>query len=164
MQKPRYQFMTVDPGLGGTGWAVFAEGTILPRAFGILNRPPPKLDWTDRAEWLAFCLEETIAEYPAPKVYIEYPAYFASVGGEMVAKRGDLCKLTYLVGMLAGRGCLYANSILLPVNQWKGQLPKKVVENRVKKVLGNEFNGKYPSHVYDSIGMGFYLKGKGIET
>lgn len=73
------------------------------------------------------------------------------------AVRGDLNKLS----MLIGRYTEYLSSIGLQVKillprQWKGQLPKQAVAERVKKIIGRTFK---THHEYDAVGIGLAVQG-----
>lgn len=95
--------------------------------------------------------------------YIEWPSFFASAVGHAAAARGDLVKLTFGAGFVCGQlrrefGCLIEP---IPVNDWKGQLPKSVVIGRIRKILGKDACRKLgiKSHAWDAVGIGLYAKG-----
>jgi hypothetical protein len=150
-------FMTVDPGLNGTGWVVF-QNMQDPRfrANGVINIRNG--DWDSRAIDIACEIYAIACELEVRKIYCEYPAYFDSAAGQMVAKRGDLLKLTFLVGCLKGISHPMRFS-LLPVNTWKGQLPKEVVKKRIQRILGDDLCKRLKSHDVDACGMGLFLQG-----
>lgn len=78
----------------------------------------------------------------------------------MVARRGDLVKLTYLVGKFSSfLPTEPEDFILVRVVDWKGQLPKSVVARRVFKILPGLSSQKISDHAVDAIGIGLYLKG-----
>ncbi|GAH42403.1 unnamed protein product [marine sediment metagenome] len=56
----------------------------------------------------------------------------------------------------------FAKWILVPVNEWKGQLPKPVVVRRVRQVLGkleDEQGKTIATHAIDATGIGLWVKG-----
>lgn len=75
--------------------------------------------------------------------------------------KGDIVKLSVLAGILAGFvGHTYT---LVPfpvgVNEWKGQLPKELVKERVlrrMKRTGQSLQTNQ-THEFDAIGIGFHI-------
>ena len=154
------KFLTIDPGISGTGWALWNREMRLVNA-GILTG---KGKWNQKAEQICEKLAHLIRENRENHTitgYIEIPSFFQSAGGEMVARRGDLVKLTWVAGMLhrtiVGQGGFVR---MVPVSMWKGQLPKHVIENRVMKRLGIQcVKLGIRSHAFDAVGIGLYLRG-----
>ena len=85
--------------------------------------------WQERAIKYGKVVGEICKVAMVDLVGIEYPAFFNSAGGTMVAKKGDLLKLTFLVGIIYTyvRRHQGIKVLLVPVNEWKGQLPKEIV-------------------------------------
>jgi hypothetical protein len=110
----------------------------------------------------AYYVQEISGRHAWEVVAIETPMFMPGTRqGAMVALRGDLVKLAMLTGLLMGY--LRDPCILVPVNQWKGQLPKKVVERRVKDVITAKLAKRMElrSHMWDAVGIGLYaLYGK----
>ena len=153
--------ISIDPGVSGTGYAVWDEKrwdfVVPPTHVGIV--PIPKnIGWMPKCLEIVSAVDVLVGFHNCRKVYIEYPAYHQSNAGQMIARRGDLVKLTFLAGMIAGR--IHAHPILIPVMTWKGQLPKNVIEYRIKKVLGEKACATYKSHIWDAVGIGLFAKGK----
>lgn len=91
---------------------------------------------------------------------IEWPVFYDDAGGHMVAKRGDLNKLVFSVGWFACMCSELGMEVnLLPVPQWKGQLPKSVVNYRIVKLLGKDACSTFATHAWDAVGLGLYWKG-----
>lgn len=147
--------LAIDPGLSGTGWAFF-EGKTL-KDHGVLTFRD-NVEWDERARMYAASIRSLMIHFKGGRAYCEYPAFFESAAGTMVAKTGDLLKLTFLVGLMAGM--VYPNPfILVPVHQWKGQLPKEVVNERIKKILGEKTCERIKSHAWDAVGIGLHVNG-----
>lgn len=154
------QVLSIDPGTSGCGWAIWditrRKNWELLR-YGVFV--PVKLrgnDTNDLQRWQyeAEQVSETVAgigKY-CESMYVEYPSVF---GGGVAAQSGAIVKLATLVGMIMGG--FQGESILVPVVNWKGQLPKEIVAKRVKKILPN---CKAESHAIDAIGIGLYLQGR----
>ena len=143
--------ITIDPGLTGTGYAIWDKKWELMR-YGILN--PPPLSWENKAYAIAGKISELCGTYGVNEGAIEFPAFFQSAGGATVAASGALVKLTMLVGIICGT--VDFKPILVEVRDWKGQLPKDVIIKRIKRILPN---CKAKSHDWDAIGIGLHLKG-----
>lgn len=156
--------MTVDPGLKGTGYAIWRarhwDRSSPPTEVGVIHPQISvgnDLDGMRRSKEIANRLWDLTTGWNCTHVFVEDPAYFDSAGGQMSARRGDLKKLVFLAGMICGR--LIYQSQIVRVNDWKGQLPKVVVEARVRSALGDDNCEGYHSHIWDAVGMGLYLKG-----
>ena len=145
--------ITIDPGINGTGWALWKSWKLVDT--GIFYAPA-KLDWIEKCQAIESKCIYLERENPITDCYLEYPAYFDSVGGNMVAKRGDLLKLTFLVGLIYA---VFLKSHLIPVRTWKGQLPKDVVIQRIKQLLPPETYMNFKTHVWDAVGIGLHVKG-----
>jgi hypothetical protein len=90
------------------------------------------------------------------RVVIEYPAFMpGTAGGMMVAARGDLVKLTILVGYLSS-AFHWQGVQLIPVHKWKGQLPKRIVEQRITAVLRSPLVKTLKKDEWDAVGIGLY--------
>jgi len=149
------RLMTVDPGISGSAYAVWNNKWQLVEAQNLY--PSSEADsWEDACVSLSEKVAQLTIRHEVTVGAIEYPAYFASVSGEMVAKKGDLLKLTFLVGMLY---CQFVECTLVPVREWLGQLPKEVVEGRIRRILGAEACKDFKSHTWYAVGIGLYLKG-----
>lgn len=167
MARKCQHVMTIDPGLGGTGWCYWPElgpRKLAPMGHGVLTAPAGK-SWQARVSWLANELEGLLIHLKLDNddhdcaFIIEWPTLWTGSAKSMASgEEGDLFKLSYLVGALAslisttvGREC-----VLLTPNHWKGQLPKREVLKRVKRLTGVTFE----DHEGDAAGMGMYLLGK----
>ena len=143
--------ITIDPGTNGTGYAIWDKEWKLV-AWGVLRSK--KKEWEEKMEEISFKLRTKVKSYNLSKGYIEEPAKFQGTFGTMVANRGDLVKLSIFVGYIKGYIRIPVESV--PVISWKGQLPKEVVIQRIKRLLP-KVNAE--DHSWDAIGIGLYLKG-----
>jgi hypothetical protein len=91
------------------------------------------------------------------KAFIEGVQIYGDITSQTSARSGYLTELSYLIGayniILQKHG--YDTKILLP-RQWKAQLPKEAVRERVQLegyILDN-------SHEYDAVGIGLAVLGK----
>lgn len=169
--------LTIDPGLDGTGVAVWgAEGvapvavfTIHPRA--AMLKVPDRLEasgvssllswaWVGAGEQLGVELNLQLEQFdPISHVYCEWPALFGGASGHIAAARGDLGKIYWACGIIARVAAQHrAHFYPVPVAVWKGQLPKPIVVSRCKQRLGPaaaRFKD-CDEHSWDAIGLGLW--------
>ena len=145
--KPENYWVTIDPGLGGTGWAVFHKKEL--KKWGTYY-PPKGKDWKEKAECVVNELghiEQHSAFGRVVKMFCEWPSY------QTVAAQNTMSvvKLAYLIG---GICTYYTNVTLIPVVKWKGSLPKEVTKKRAERY----FHCKgFKSHAADAVGIGQYI-------
>lgn len=154
--------LSIDPGLNGTGWVVAflnRNGQVNIIRSGIINEKNGTLE--ERAGAIAAEIVWIANRNNVSRICCEYPAFFDSVSGQMVAKRGDLVKLTFLIGYIAGMLHEFGKCELIPVNEWKGQLPKSVINERVKQILGEKRWNLLglKSHAVDACGIALFVLG-----
>lgn len=158
-------FVTLDPGQR-TGVAIW-RADFFPRLeapIGCQLWTPGagarEWSWSDRCLRMAERIRVFLREYPVKNVYCELPAFFEGEKGHAAAAKGDVVKLSYLVGVYAGichtRGVPFQ---LVPVREWKGQLSKSIVKARIQRKLGGENCGNYRGDIWDAVGIGLYVKG-----
>lgn len=157
-------FISIDPGIVGTGLAVWFPDEEYPVQVAILqpdklagSREPGTDSWHERAATLMSALEAYVQAWSPDLVAIEEPIYFDDEYGQMAAKEGSFTKLVRLVGMMEQ----LFNSMgipmkWVPVREWKGQLPKKVVERRIRAILPDL---EAESHELDAVGVGLHHRG-----
>jgi hypothetical protein len=155
------RILSIDPGISGTGFALWSENRELPLKVGnVYSRAGT---WQTRANLLPGKLDEEIGAQPLlQRVYIEFPQRFNSAVGNAASsgEESDLLKLTYLIGCF---GLFFferrIQTHLIPVNVWKAQLSKEAVIHRIRKRLPDIDTMKPASHTWDAIGLGLYARG-----
>lgn len=157
--------LSIDPGLSGTGVAVWAyeewEKLVPPvltkniyETKG-LNHLSVRMDslWENLWKWKL----EATACAQIEGVMIEQPKDFDSVKGQAAAKESSIVKLSMLIGYLT---CGFVSKgipvLYVGVNEWKGQLPKDLVKNRLQSTFPDL---KCESHSWDAVGIGLNRKG-----
>jgi hypothetical protein len=73
--------------------------------------------------------------------------------------KGDLQKLCFLVGMLAGYFKTARSFTPVTPNEWKGQLPKQVVIRRLIKRFGATATADWQKDAWDAVGIGLWKMG-----
>jgi hypothetical protein len=144
--------MTIDPGASGSGWALWSEGWELLKNGVVL--PPKSDEWEQQAYYTVGHLRDVAKKSGAEAGYVEFPAFFQAHGAG-VASSGALVKLAWFVGLVCGKMPMYVE--LVTVGEWKGQLPKRIVEDRIRKILPGV---RAKSHDWDAIGIGLYKAGR----
>lgn len=150
-------WISVDPGIRGTGFAVWQEDTLA--AWGNVF-PKGKGFWVQRMRQVIAEFEKVLRVYPDCRLMvIEQPMYFSSAFGNAVATSGDLIKLASVFGGLLGLAMALKVPAIepVPVTDWKGQLPKSVTEKRVRRAYPNYV---IEDHALDAVGLGIFWKGK----
>jgi hypothetical protein len=168
--------ISVDPGLTGTGVVYWTSG--VPIKVKVLISPRKEPDEFEgdmtiyRSGWIAQHIREDspFVVGPATTLVIEMPEFQAGATRIMGWKTGDLQKLTLLVGVISGRLHRMVRDVRLVFpSQWKGQLPKDVVERRLTEHFGvpkvRALGVK--THAWDALGIGLFahqqtwMKGRG---
>ena len=143
--------ITIDPGLSSgyaiwdTKWKLLDYGLCL---------PDEKEIWEVKAYEVAAKLKEVAVKWRCTEGYIEYPAFFEIHGASGIANSGALVKLAFFVGLVCGTMPFLVQRV--EVRVWKGNLPKEVVIRRILRIFPDI---KAKKDMWDSIGIGLYLKG-----
>lgn len=150
--------MSIDPGVSGTGWALWNESMLL--KCGTLHYKYTAEEWLQKARQICFEFERIFRGEMVEEFVFEYPVFMRGYGGYTTASTGSLIKLAVLTGMLISLAMesKMADVVLVEPSQWKGQLPKKVCENRIRKILPN-LARKHSNHAIDAIGLGLWRAG-----
>lgn len=158
--------LTVDPGLSGTGWAIFHGKELIDH--GTLKSVGGG-DWINHAFSLARSVEH-VAEYSKgiDLVVIEKCRNLPSAKGVAATLSDAITKLAIFTGMcMMVCGQHTAHIELIEPSAWKGSMSKDVMDRRVARALGAaNFQCKAPikfldskigetsSHSRDAIGIG----------
>jgi hypothetical protein len=165
----------VDPGLGGTGWAFFRMIRTLfpktappfkPECSGVLKIHKGEYEgsWLQHSSCVIAAFRGLLSAYKPQTVVLESPALWsgnaishASAISGKDGEPGDLFKLAYLLG---GLGTAVADltgnqPVLVMPYEWKGQLPKEVILERL-----DSWGIKAKDHEADAIGMGLAAQGR----
>jgi len=153
--------MTIDAGITGTGIALWEEARwnlLSPPIYTECFKPRAAVDEHIRLMFIVNSLQAVVQSLGTPRrVYIERPDYFQSYKGQVSAASGSLVILCLTAGAIAG--LFLDNLSWVTVNDWKGQLPKHIVQDRIKQKLGLR-DLSYPTdHEWDAVGIGLYEKG-----
>lgn len=149
------RWMSIDPGIGGTGWAMWEEEKLVASS-SIKPRIKGK-SWEQKAAAIIDQLRDVCNNCRPMQCFIEQP-FIALDGGraEISAKRQDVVKLSILNGMIVQA---IPNTHQVRVIDWKGQCPKHIFKKRIERYLSsiNYRPSTTTSHELDAIGIGRHI-------
>jgi hypothetical protein len=153
------EMVSIDPGVGGTGM-VFWKGEKAVKVLTLRSGSSP--DWAIKARTIMESFNQFMRLLGrVDRVVMEMPGYMAGVGGHMVAQSGDLVKLALLTGMIFEASHAFSSNVeLVPVHEWKGQLPKDVCAERIFEIMGASFPKGQSNHAVDALGIGLWAQGR----
>lgn len=157
MRKP---MMAIDPGLQGTGYAIWHRDPRVPDEAGVL-RGPRGPDWMARVDHIAVNISELVRNYEVRHIICEQMEHFGTAQSSMSWKTGDLQRTVFLIGTIHGMTRLRCRFELVTPREWKGQLPKSVTIARVRRALGRDTCRGLciETHAWDAVGIGLWKKG-----
>lgn len=158
------KILCVDPG-SNLGYAIFNEGNKIPITAGNLYPGSRCFTWEDRcfevcrqldAKLNSFCIDNGICGLEV--AVIEWPSVMlGSAEGGAAAGKKDLMKLGAAVGMIILTCKPRTKRFEFPtVAEWKGQLPKNIVNERIEAICGKL---PYSNHALDACGLGLWYMG-----
>ena len=159
---PYPRLYSIDPGLGGTGWAFWEDGRLM--HVGIVHDRAKDDTLAARCEGIVRQLDTQMPviddKFVNIVMVIEMPQHMASAKG-IAAQAGSVYKLAFLVGYIANAFNDFEVIVTTPM-EWKGQLPKDVVQQRVIRRLGVRTCVKHNirSHAWDAVGLGLWANGR----
>ena len=121
--------VTIDPGISGTGIAVFLKDKLqYAKSF---SYPGKNKTMIERSQEYCDRLDKIFIDQinGQPKFYIEKPDYYDSDKGKVCAESGGLFKLIFFVGFLTCHIVRKGYDVtLIPFSNWKGNLSKRIVQ------------------------------------
>lgn len=160
--------LALDPGLQGTGYAMWKSRSRAehharrwaPDQVGVISPRGPDIDWWERALMIAELI--ALLRYSErTRIVCEFTEYHQAAHRVMAWKTGDLQKLTFLSGVIFA---VTRPNPFLPVvtSGWKGQLSKRLVEDRIRKRLGQQTCERLgiKTHAWDATGIGLWALGR----
>lgn len=154
------KLMAIDPGLQGTGFAIWNDGTT-PREVGVL-RGPAGPDWMKRVDAIAVQVSDLVHRYKVKRIICEQMESYNTASSSMAWGKGDLQRTVFLIGTIHGMTRIRVKRFeLVTPRVWKGQTGKQVTIHRVHKRLGRETCRQLgmKTHAYDAVGIGLWSMG-----
>jgi len=155
------RLISIDPSINNVGIAVWE----LPNALLEYKLVHPKVGQRnneyDKSLSILDQLKEWIKEYEVNRMILEVPEHWAVAGFE-ARETGSIAKLMLVVGLIYSLKHELEELKIVKPREWKGQLPKDVMENRLREdysAIGIDLAALNPN-VVDAIGIGhFYITG-----
>lgn len=142
MEK-KMRFLCIDPGLSGTGIAVFNERKLV----AWRNIYPKGETFQEKA--VDVCREIPLGFHTA---FCEWPTGNFGGAKALAARNSDaILKLCFLIGKLSTQ---FNEFNLVPVIKWKGQLKKEITQKRAEEFFHQK---GFTSHCSDAVGIGKYV-------
>lgn len=151
--------ISVDPGRNG-GCAHWEEDFGAPTRTTVWA-PAKDLPWELAILVMGRTLVREVAYGPAI-MWCEWPTlHESSEAGRETARSGALVKLAASIGV-AIEVCRSHDIkfVPVPVADWKGQMSKVAVENRIRRILGPDACSNFRTHAWDAVGIGLHMKGR----
>lgn len=159
-------FASIDPGLGGTGYAIWDRKDfarlVPPKVSGWIF-PSIDKEWPDAVAEIGYQMSNILRLHCVHEVFIELPQLMRSAAGAAAASSGDLVKLSMAAGSVVGSlNPSWSKTTMVDIAKWKGQVSKAETERRVRELLPRyRFScDKPPSHEIDAVGIGLHVKGR----
>jgi hypothetical protein len=162
------RILFIDPGVRNLGYAFWEKlerrarpmkrKLIVPSKSGRVNAP-------SRKPWLDAVLDDQcgwftsfLAYAQVDSVVIESAEVWSDSAVSMAsATQGDLMKLTTLIGVLCHAFLIYngRKPTLISPREWKGTMPKDVMEQRLRLAIsGAGQHRQFSAHEADAVAMG----------
>lgn len=145
-------WITIDPGISGTGLAFFEDSRLLKWITVRSYRDT----WQEKTKGIVEVIQRHHEEFNFKwsKVFIEWPSNFMGTAkGQVAIGTGSILKLAYLIGLISG-SIQGPEMVLISVQRWKGSLPKKVTQKRAEKFFKQK---GFSNHVSDAVGIGQFV-------
>lgn len=125
-----------------------------------------KLDSWVRKHQNAACLRAYATSNVRRILAIEFPvARLGDSVGFVSTSGGDTIALGYAAGLYQGFSAdLFDDVLLVTPQQWKGQLSKRITEQRMRRVIDpiDAQNKQIKSHAWDAVGLALFAAGISI--
>lgn len=141
--------MTIDPGISGTGYAIFNKRKLID--YGNIY-PKKAKTFTARAASICHRTIGMARLHGCVAVWCEWPSNFmGSKKGIAAFNSNSIIKLAYLIGRINER---WGFINMVQVQRWKGQLPKEVTRKRAERFFKRT---GFKSHAADAVGIGQWV-------
>lgn len=151
------RLMSVDPSINNVGIAIWQLPNALMMHKLLHPKPGSREDEYSKSLSIFHQVKEWITTYAVNRIILEVPEHWA-VGGFEARESGGMAKLTVVTGMIYTLYDVMDELKIVRPRDWKGQLPKDVMMNRLKdgyKEIGVDLE-KLNNNVVDAIGIGHY--------
>lgn len=146
--------LAIDPSTTSTGWVRVDDAAVI-LEYGLIR--PKQKEWRNRVVTILEDMKSLITT--VDEVVIEEPDVQGLVGRTTNALSKITAVAYGLYGLAKG---LNISCQLIPVQTWKGQLPKEVVYGRLEQIYGrsnlpgSELKNPWEHDAIDAIGLAYY--------
>ena len=156
--------MGIDPSVNACGIAVHSISSKKLVHHELLKPLNKTTDASYKAYSITKQIYKLVIKYNVSVVVLEVPTYW-SIAGFIARESGSIFKLTFLCGMVCGRLIKIVKMIIVNPGQYKGQLTKTVVANRLAKepMYKHIDIHKLNHNVCDAIYIGFWYLHKKLK-
>lgn len=151
----------IDPSVNYLGWVVMDPGVVV--SYGTINAGQMKTaSYTERIDWMIDRLNDVASDFIFDEIAMEQPETWGAYKSVASSRSGSLQVLTLLTGALmywACRAVGVENVELVKVSQHKGQLPKRITQQRMERKYNVKFNS---DHEADACSVGNFVLTKGV--
>lgn len=152
--------MSIDPSINNCGAAIFNDKKLIFNKLLVSynikvikkQEHKEKFDYICKSESIVEQIKMCMDDYNVDMLILEVPEYW-KVGGYESRESGAMFKLTFLCGMICG---IKNNTITYTPSDWKKQLPKDVVNIRLRKYYPDVNIVSTDHNVVDAIGIGHF--------
>jgi hypothetical protein len=161
--KKKIRLMSLDPSINNLGMAIWDLETKTLLMHKLLHPlKDAKENEYEKSYSMLMQLKKWNQTYGVNKVICEVPEHW-SVSGFEARETGSIAKLCFVCGLIYSLRCEVDEMKVVTPREWKGQLPKSVVANRLYEEYIKKYNIdmiKMNQNVMDAVGIGhFYLYG-----
>jgi Holliday junction resolvasome RuvABC endonuclease subunit len=149
--KGHLNWLTIDPGLRRTGWALWRQDELVEWGL-VTSRDLTTVDWKLTAHLMGQRVYQIATRYSVSFVLSEMPEEHMSGKGRAALNSGSVRKLAYYVGLLNG-ALRHVEFQSIEPSRWKGTVPKEVTTRRVLRSYP-QVPADLMSDVYDAIAIG----------
>lgn len=158
------RLMSIDASINNLGMAIWDMGSKTLLLWKLVH---PKVDKRKNEYEKSLSMSDQLREwaraYVVNHTILEVPEHW-SVGGYEARETGSIAKLCFVCGLIYGMQYDMETFELVIPREWKGQLPKDVMANRLQNdyiKYGIDMNGsvtgtKLNENVADAIGIGHF--------
>lgn len=157
VQKKKDRLLSCDPSINNVGIAIWELPNVLIEYKLLHPKVGQRSNEYDKSWSIFHQMKEYIQTYEVNRMILEIPSHW-SVAGFEARETGSMAKLMLVVGMIYSLKDELEELKIVKPNEWKGQLSKEVMENRLRddyNTIGVELEKLNPN-VVDAIGLGHY--------
>lgn len=164
--------LAIDVGIRAMGFAVWEYRKLqAPDYADVINVPHKIKDWNRAADFIVSELDRKLQRFSIIRKDIislccEWAEYRGSSHVGIAAAANDSYSILCFMNGIHKIQFETADFNFIPVSKWKGTLNKKIVKNRLKRVIGNSdlAGNKINSHAWDAVGIGLYNFGFKLDS